>query len=538
MPLQFLLSSFFAATAVPPTRVSRRVAVIGGGSGGVVAARFLKRAGHKPVIFESGTQFGGVWADSPTNPVVYKNLHTNLPTVVMQSPDLDFEPDLPSYITKPQLGRYIERYAEAFGVAPLANFGASVKRVTCLGKGDNAGTAAGAEPQWEVQWRTAADGATHTETFDAVIVANGHYESPYVPSVPGDTEWLAGDATRSIVHSREYDDPDDFAGRSVLVVGGRSSGVDISRELRGVAKWVYILEKKCEAAVTHEGEAITHVPFGAKLSADGQLRLDAPTAADAASSNDAARSEAAASGEAAASTDPAADSPTGTGTDAKRAEIVLPGPPVDRVVLATGYVYSFPFLDEAALGMSFRGKRFVTPLYQHLMHTKLPSLGFIGVPLAVPCPIPYFECQAAYLAEAWARPASDALTTESERERWLDERIEAVGERTQDLHFTSAGGGNPWAYMRELLRLIHAEKPPTKDGESWVERTNWEARLSTVESVYKDRGARYPKKPWHDDAYRRCEYQVDWESGTWSVDDSRAQAAAPGCEQEQEAAAA
>ena len=77
-------------------RVSRRVAVIGGGSGGVVAARFLKKAGHEPVLFEAGETFGGVWADEPTNDVVYKHLQTNLPTVVMQSPDLDFAPGLPS----------------------------------------------------------------------------------------------------------------------------------------------------------------------------------------------------------------------------------------------------------------------------------------------------------------------------------------------------------------------------------------------------------------------------------------------------------
>ena len=44
---------------------------------------------------EAGKSFGGVWADSPTNAVVYKNLQTNLPTVVMQSPDLDFDASCP-----------------------------------------------------------------------------------------------------------------------------------------------------------------------------------------------------------------------------------------------------------------------------------------------------------------------------------------------------------------------------------------------------------------------------------------------------------
>ena len=32
------------------------------------------------------------------------------------------------------------------------------------------------------------------------------------------------------------------------------AGVDISRALRGEAAWVYVLEKKCEAHISHEGE--------------------------------------------------------------------------------------------------------------------------------------------------------------------------------------------------------------------------------------------------------------------------------------------
>ena len=99
MRIAFLatMASHAAAAALTP-RVSRKVAVIGGGSAGVVAARYLKRGGHEPTLFEAGATFGGVWAPAPTNDVVYKSLRTNLPTVVMQSPDLDFAEGLPSYV--------------------------------------------------------------------------------------------------------------------------------------------------------------------------------------------------------------------------------------------------------------------------------------------------------------------------------------------------------------------------------------------------------------------------------------------------------
>lgn len=335
-------------------RVSRRVAVIGGGSGGVVAARFLKRAGHDPVVFEAGSSFGGVWADNPTNDVVYKNLQTNLPTVVMQSPDLDFAPGTPSYITKAQLGRYIEAYADAFGVAPMARFGSTVTGVAPVTDGGSSGA-----ERWRVQWTSGGD--AHADEFDAVVVANGHYDEPYVPSLPGEGEWLAGDASRSIVHSRRFDDPAEFAGQSVLVVGGRSSGVDLSRMLNGVAAWVYVLEKKCAEAVTHENQAVTHVPLGTRLCADGRLRVGG----DSAGGGDAVR--------------------------ASELADAVPGPPVQRVILATGYEYSFPFLDEEAVGMVFRGQRYVTPLFQHLLHCSRPCARLRLKPPTSqggPCPAP------------------------------------------------------------------------------------------------------------------------------------------------------
>lgn len=471
-------------------RVSRRVAIIGGGSGGVVAARFLKRAGHKPTVFEAGSAFGGVWADSPTNDVVYKNLQTNLPTVVMQSPDLDFPRGVPSYVSKPQLGQYISQYAESFGVLPVTKFGSKVTSVTLASPpADSASPGDGKDSGgWEVTW--SSGGAEQVDKFDAVIVANGHYDAPYVPKIPGQDEWLAGDASRFIVHSREYDEADRFAGRAVLVVGGRSSGVDISRMLRGVAKWVYTLEKKCEAPVAYESEQVTHVPLGTRLCSDGRLRLGN----------------------------------SGSGEGSSEDETAVPGPPVESVVLATGYVYDFPFLDEAALGMRFRGERYVTPLYEHLQHARLPTLGFIGVPLAVPCPIPFFECQAAYLAEAWSRPEG-ALLAEEARAAWVDQRLEDVGfhtGRSQDTHLTGAAGGCAWRYMRALLQAVQADRPPVADADTWLERSDWESRLATVESIYRDRGSRYPTLPWEDDSYRRCEYAVDWASGKWSVDDSRA----------------
>ena len=47
----------------------------------------------------------------------------------------------------------------------------------------------------------------------------------------------------------------------------------------------------------------------------------------------------------------------------------------------------------------------------------------------------------------------------------------------------------------------------------------WSRRLSTVEEIYRDRVRKRPIKPWGDDWFRRCQYEVDWVTGEWSVVD-------------------
>ena len=105
-------------------------------------------------------------------------------------------------------------------------------------------------------------------------------------------------------------------------------------------------------------------------------------------------------------------------------------------------------------------------MHQHLLHASRPTLGFVGIPLAVPCPVPFFECQAAYIAEHLARPAGRAMTSEPQRTAWLQGQMEAVGfdaGRPQDLHLTGAGGGSPWRYMRELLAAVFPRQRESKE---------------------------------------------------------------------------
>ena len=121
------------------------------------------------------------------------------------------------------------------------------------------------------------------------------------------------------------------------------------------------------------------------------------------------------------------------------------------------------------------------------------------------------------------------------QQSWVERRLAALAERPQDMHLTSADGGNAWSYMRELLTAVRDVQPAVGEadatargeadaeadaGPSWLERVGWDARLATVQAIYADRVSRMPSLPWEDDAYRRCEYAVDWSTGRWTVDNT------------------
>jgi len=64
----------------------------------------------------------------------------------------------------------------------------------------------------------------------AVISATGTWRQPFIPKIPGD------DCFKGIqIHSSRYRRPTDFAGKSILVVGGGNSGAQIMAEVLKVA---------------------------------------------------------------------------------------------------------------------------------------------------------------------------------------------------------------------------------------------------------------------------------------------------------------
>jgi cation diffusion facilitator CzcD-associated flavoprotein CzcO len=75
--------------------------------------------------------------------------------------------------------------------------------------------------------------STSRESFDAVVVCNGHYSDARRAKLPGSLDFPG-----KIVHSHSYRDNKAFAGLTVVVIGASASGEDICREIALTAEKV------------------------------------------------------------------------------------------------------------------------------------------------------------------------------------------------------------------------------------------------------------------------------------------------------------
>jgi len=189
--------------------MTRRVAVIGAGPAGLVAARWLLSQGFEPTIFEQGPTLGGQWTALDGRSGVWPSMHTNSSRTLTAFGDLEHEIDL-VYPSNRDILSYLHRYAAAFGLTSRIRFGTRVELI----RRDRAG--------WLV-----SHGRTD-ERFERVVVASGRFHAPAIPAVPG-LDTFAGSA--GAVSTYHYRGPDPYRDKRVLVAGCAISALEIASEL-------------------------------------------------------------------------------------------------------------------------------------------------------------------------------------------------------------------------------------------------------------------------------------------------------------------
>ena len=352
-----------------------KVAVVGAGAAGLVAARELLRAHHEVTVFEQSATVGGVWVyqrESESDPLgqtgprlhasMYASLRTNLPRDFMAFFDFPFDSsgggvdEWSRYPGHAQVLSYLQRFSEIFDITRLIRFNTKVVKTV-----------------YTDQWKLTLDTfqGKVTEEFDALTLCNGHYSEPRVPDVPGLSHFPA-----SVMHSHNYRSPDMFAGRKVAIAGAASSGTDLTNEISTVAEQVYWCGRE-PAVLSHKTAHLKNVIACGPvryLMEDGRLEVD---------------------------------------------NNKLVGP-VDCLIFATGYHYRFPFLSEKLIHVR---DNWVSPLYQDLLCITHPTMALMALPFKI-IPFPIFEIQARWFARMLNKEFH--LPSVSQMFRAQDARVETL----------------------------------------------------------------------------------------------------------------
>lgn len=194
-----------------------QVAVIGGGTSGVVCAKVLQQQGLEVQVFEKGSQLGGLWRFGNDNGMssIYRSLHINTSKRLMQLSDYPMPAHMAEYPSHAEIIEYFEAYAEHFNVRRCMRFNTEVRKVEKAADG-----------LWEL---TLVDGqgVQRCQRFANVVVANGHHWDARMVDYPGQFD---GEQ----FHAHHYIDirePVNMAGKCVVVVGAGNSAMDVASEL-------------------------------------------------------------------------------------------------------------------------------------------------------------------------------------------------------------------------------------------------------------------------------------------------------------------
>ncbi|KAF1814448.1 thiol-specific monooxygenase, partial [Eremomyces bilateralis CBS 781.70] len=264
--------------------------------------------------------------------------------------------------------RYIQSLVDRNGYQDLVSYNTTVERVEKVGH------------EWKVTLRKDGPQTDYwwVEWFDAVVVASGHYNVPYIPSIAG-LEQFEKSRPGSVIHSKQFRGKDYYHGKRVVVVGASVSAADIAFDLVNTARSPVFAVVNGHRANPYFGDGAFNHPRISKQPSIERIEGRTVHFVDGNSVED-----------------------------------------VDHVICGTGYSWTLPFLPDVEV----RNNR-VPNLYLHVVYQKDPTLLFIGA-VAAGLTFKIFEWQAVLAARFLAGRAT--LPPLVEQEKWEQDRIAERGD--------------------------------------------------------------------------------------------------------------
>ncbi|KDN50237.1 hypothetical protein RSAG8_01573, partial [Rhizoctonia solani AG-8 WAC10335] len=355
-----------------------RIAAIGAGASGLAILRIFAEEFRKEiqagdcelVCFEKRNDAVGIWLPDHSNTMLqtsvpdtplYNCLTTNLPLPIMLYPSRDPTPSTHLFPPAHAVLEYLQGYETQFKLRQFIRFNTVVSRTSLTTPTTYIAFWNDTTRQWEVTIhpRDQPDNPNNLH-FDHLLVTNGHYAKSHFVTYPGLDDWSAS-GSRSIIHSMWYREPSQCHGLRVLIIGGGPSGNDIAGDLCKVAKEIIQSVRSFEDEDTgpsfSKAANIIHSMWYREPSQYHGLRV--LIIGGGPSGNDIAGDLCKVAKETIQSVRSFEDEDTGPVTKRGKIDhlttdglVVFESGKqayVDRIILATGYEYDFPFLPQLHL---------------------------------------------------------------------------------------------------------------------------------------------------------------------------------------------
>jgi len=312
-----------------------RVAILGAGPSGLAQLRAFQSAANKGeeipeiVCYEKQDNWGGLWNytwrtgldefGEPVHCSMYRYLWSNGPKEGLEFADYSFEEhfgkQIASYPPRAVLFDYIEGRVKKADVRKWIQFNKAVRHVTY----DEA------SGMFTVTVHDLVNDREYSEEFDNVVCATGHFSTPNVPSFDGFDAFNG-----RVLHAHDFRDALEFKDKDILIIGTSYSAEDIGSQC-----WKY----GCKSVTVSHRTA----PMGYDWPDNWQ---EVPLLTN-------------------------VNKNTATFKDGTTKE-------VDAIILCTGYVHHFPFMEES-LKLRTANRLAAADLYKGVAWVNNPNLFYLGM---------------------------------------------------------------------------------------------------------------------------------------------------------------
>lgn len=212
--------------------MKQTITIIGAGISGLVTAKTLLEHGYEVKLFEKENDLGGVW--TPTRH--YPGMTTQNTRDTYAFSDFPMPKSYPEFPTGVQVFAYLKNYANTFDVTKHIYTNHRIETATYVYDLKSE------KHIWEIKGNN--DHGAFVAHSDFLIVCNGVFSEPFIPSTPG-TEFFIEDG-KQILHTSEVKKASDYRNKRVAVIGYGKSACDLAAAIAPHTAQTYIIYREAK----------------------------------------------------------------------------------------------------------------------------------------------------------------------------------------------------------------------------------------------------------------------------------------------------